>query len=218
MKISKVIIVINQGKHHAKKTARTLKEILDRAKVRQQWLDVISRRKKDLRIPAPHPGPRRRPHHRLRRRRHVVANRAPLSRFGHSHFGYQHRLHGFHHFGGRWPRQAGDAPDFGRRIHRERTHGAGPRHPQGRVEANPRLGVERRRHHPRRKSAPHQAAGQGRQAAIDAIPLRRLDRGNADRFDRVFAGGGRPRSSVPSAMSWSSPPFARRAWPTVQSS
>jgi NAD+ kinase len=46
MKISKVIIVINQGKQHAKKTARTLKEILDRAKVRQQWLDVIPRGKK----------------------------------------------------------------------------------------------------------------------------------------------------------------------------
>src|SRR5690349_10044941 len=46
MKIKKVIIVINQGKQHAKKTARTLKEILDRARVRQQWLGVIPRGKR----------------------------------------------------------------------------------------------------------------------------------------------------------------------------
>ncbi len=42
MKISKVIIVINEGKQHAKKTAQTLKEVLDRCKVRQEWIDAIS--------------------------------------------------------------------------------------------------------------------------------------------------------------------------------
>src|SRR6266851_675097 len=41
MKISKVIIVINEGKQHAKKTAQTLKEVLDRCKVRQEWIDAI---------------------------------------------------------------------------------------------------------------------------------------------------------------------------------
>ena len=42
MKISKVIIVINEGKQHAKKTAQTLKQVLDRCKVRQEWIDAIS--------------------------------------------------------------------------------------------------------------------------------------------------------------------------------
>jgi len=55
MKITKVIIVINQGKRHAKKTARTLKEILDRARVRQQWLDVIPRTKKTYQSLRPGP-------------------------------------------------------------------------------------------------------------------------------------------------------------------
>jgi len=41
MKISKVIVVINQSKAHAQKTARTLREVLDRCRVKQQWLDAI---------------------------------------------------------------------------------------------------------------------------------------------------------------------------------
>jgi NAD+ kinase len=45
MKISKVIILINRGKPHARETATTLKEVLDRAKVRQEWLDCVPRGK-----------------------------------------------------------------------------------------------------------------------------------------------------------------------------
>lgn len=41
MRISKVIIVINRGKEHARQTARTLKEVLDRSQVQQQWLDAL---------------------------------------------------------------------------------------------------------------------------------------------------------------------------------
>ena len=41
MKLSKVIVVINQGKQHAQKTAQALKEVLDRCKIEQQWLDAI---------------------------------------------------------------------------------------------------------------------------------------------------------------------------------
>ncbi len=41
MKIRKVIIVINRGKQHAKKTERTLKKVLDGCNVRQEWLDAV---------------------------------------------------------------------------------------------------------------------------------------------------------------------------------
>jgi NAD+ kinase len=41
MKISKVIVVINRGKGHSGKTADTLKEVLDRCRVEQQWLNAI---------------------------------------------------------------------------------------------------------------------------------------------------------------------------------
>jgi NAD+ kinase len=41
MRISKVIIVINRGKGHAKQTARTLRKVLDACKVRQEWLDAL---------------------------------------------------------------------------------------------------------------------------------------------------------------------------------
>lgn len=41
MKISKVIIVINQGKAHARNTARILKGVLDSEKVSQQWLESL---------------------------------------------------------------------------------------------------------------------------------------------------------------------------------
>ncbi len=45
MKISKVIVVINRAKGHAQQTARTLKEVLTRCKVKQQWLDALPRGK-----------------------------------------------------------------------------------------------------------------------------------------------------------------------------
>ncbi len=41
MKISKVIVVINEGKEHARVTARTLKEVLDAANVKQEWVAAI---------------------------------------------------------------------------------------------------------------------------------------------------------------------------------
>src|SRR5438094_7490439 len=41
MKISKVIIVINRTKPHAKQTARTLRAVLERERVRQEWLETI---------------------------------------------------------------------------------------------------------------------------------------------------------------------------------
>jgi NAD+ kinase len=41
MKISKVIIVINRTKPHAKQTARALRAVLDREQVRQEWLETI---------------------------------------------------------------------------------------------------------------------------------------------------------------------------------
>jgi NAD+ kinase len=45
MKIRKVIIVINKGKAHAKETAHTLKDVLGRCKVAQQWFDAVPRGK-----------------------------------------------------------------------------------------------------------------------------------------------------------------------------
>jgi NAD+ kinase len=43
MKISKVIILLNSSKPHAKETARTLKEALSRARVKQEWLEAVPR-------------------------------------------------------------------------------------------------------------------------------------------------------------------------------
>jgi NAD+ kinase len=41
MKISKVLIVINRTKAHARKTAEALKQVFDREKVRQEWVDTL---------------------------------------------------------------------------------------------------------------------------------------------------------------------------------
>lgn len=41
MRIKKVIIVINRGKQHAKKTASTLKKALNACHVEQEWLDAV---------------------------------------------------------------------------------------------------------------------------------------------------------------------------------
>ncbi len=41
MKISKVVILINQTKGHAQQTAAALKEVLDRERVQQQWVDTL---------------------------------------------------------------------------------------------------------------------------------------------------------------------------------
>jgi NAD+ kinase len=41
MKISKVIIVINQSKSHARGTAQALRAVLDREKVTQEWIDTL---------------------------------------------------------------------------------------------------------------------------------------------------------------------------------
>lgn len=55
MKINKVVILINPTKGHAKQTAAALKAVLDRERVRQQWVDTLPpqrhlyRRLEDLR-------------------------------------------------------------------------------------------------------------------------------------------------------------------------
>ena len=41
MKINKVVVVINQTRPHAKQTALALKAVLDREKVRQQWVGTL---------------------------------------------------------------------------------------------------------------------------------------------------------------------------------
>jgi NAD+ kinase len=41
MKISKVVILINQTKGHAKQTAAALKQVLDREGVRQEWIETL---------------------------------------------------------------------------------------------------------------------------------------------------------------------------------
>jgi len=41
MRVSKVVIVINQGKSHARSTAATLKELLDRYGVKQVWTEAL---------------------------------------------------------------------------------------------------------------------------------------------------------------------------------
>lgn len=41
MKISKVVILINQTKGHAKQTAAALKAVLDRERVAQQWIETL---------------------------------------------------------------------------------------------------------------------------------------------------------------------------------
>jgi len=45
MKISKVIIVINRTKPHARQTASALKAFLDRQRVRQEWIETLPPRK-----------------------------------------------------------------------------------------------------------------------------------------------------------------------------
>jgi len=45
VKISKVIIVINRTKAHARQTASALKEVLDREKVRQEWIETLPPKK-----------------------------------------------------------------------------------------------------------------------------------------------------------------------------
>src|SRR5436190_18764708 len=55
MKISKVVVVINRTKSHAKQTGAALKAVLDREGVRQQWIGTLPpqrnfyRRLRDLR-------------------------------------------------------------------------------------------------------------------------------------------------------------------------
>ena len=41
MKISKVVIITNQTKPHAKQTAAALKTVLDRERVQQQWVETL---------------------------------------------------------------------------------------------------------------------------------------------------------------------------------
>ncbi len=41
MKISKVVIVINRSKAHATQTAATLKAVLDRERVKQEWVETL---------------------------------------------------------------------------------------------------------------------------------------------------------------------------------
>src|SRR5258706_10304466 len=41
MKISKVVIIINQTKGHAKQTAAALKAVLDRERVQQEWIETL---------------------------------------------------------------------------------------------------------------------------------------------------------------------------------
>lgn len=41
MKISRVVVIINQGKPHAKRTGAALKAILDRERVQQEWLETL---------------------------------------------------------------------------------------------------------------------------------------------------------------------------------
>src|SRR5690348_5008891 len=41
MKISKVVILINQTKGHAKQTAAALRAVLDRERVAQQWVETL---------------------------------------------------------------------------------------------------------------------------------------------------------------------------------
>ena len=45
MKISKVIIVINRTKPHARQTGSALKAFLDRERVRQEWVETLPPRK-----------------------------------------------------------------------------------------------------------------------------------------------------------------------------
>jgi NAD+ kinase len=49
MKINKVIIVINPTKSHARQTASVLRALLDREKVRQEWIETLPPRKNLLR-------------------------------------------------------------------------------------------------------------------------------------------------------------------------
>ena len=46
MKISNVIVVINRTKPHAQQTARALRTVFDRAKVRQEWIETLPPQKR----------------------------------------------------------------------------------------------------------------------------------------------------------------------------
>src|SRR5436190_4238717 len=46
MKISNVIVIINRTKPHAQATARALRTIFDRAKVRQEWIETLPPQKR----------------------------------------------------------------------------------------------------------------------------------------------------------------------------
>ena len=41
MKISKVVVIVNQTKGHAKQTGAALKTVLDRERVQQQWVETL---------------------------------------------------------------------------------------------------------------------------------------------------------------------------------
>jgi NAD+ kinase len=49
MRISKVIVVVNQAKEHARVTAATLKNLLDKHRVEQEWLETVPRQKQMFR-------------------------------------------------------------------------------------------------------------------------------------------------------------------------
>ena len=41
MKISKVVVIVNRTKGHAKQTGAALKTVLDRERVQQQWVETL---------------------------------------------------------------------------------------------------------------------------------------------------------------------------------
>lgn len=41
MKVSRVVVIINQAKAHARQTGAALKAVLDREGVRQQWMETL---------------------------------------------------------------------------------------------------------------------------------------------------------------------------------
>src|SRR5213595_1345639 len=41
MKINRVIVIINQTKSHAKRTAAALREVLNKERVEQEWVDTL---------------------------------------------------------------------------------------------------------------------------------------------------------------------------------
>ena len=50
MKISKVVVIVNRTKGHAKQTGAALKTVLDRERVQQQWVEDL--RPEISRVPA----------------------------------------------------------------------------------------------------------------------------------------------------------------------